>query len=108
MEEIFDTPAAINERNFRALIRADSFLAKGESYRMDVHKESRLKHQSCRYCYYIRGDRIVGQAFTTYKCGICKQDNSWHNTGIPVLCPECAKKNNLCISCGADIELKDR
>lgn len=69
---------------------------------IDPSKKERLKMQFCRYCFYK--ENFAGSAFTEYVCEICKKHSMWHNTNIPDLCMECAKDNNLCAQCGAEMD----
>ncbi len=64
------------------------------------HEASRAARGVCKACYYIHNPKIVGQAFTDYVCGICCQTARHHNTGVPLYCPTCCKKYELCGSCG--------
>lgn len=72
----------------------------------DPDKELRLVNNLCKRCAYT--NTIAGQAFTSYQCGICEQEQIYHNTSTPVLCLKCAKQHNLCVGCGADLNGKIR
>ena len=37
---------------------------------------------------------IVGRAFTKYICIACEKEKEHSNTGVPHICPECAKQLN--------------
>lgn len=108
VKEIFDTKDAINDRTDRAMLRVRSYLRTAAVLSDDAQESRRLTDQECRYCYYLRRARAVGWAFTDYTCGICEAKQSWPNTGVPRLCKRCAKEHNLCVMCGADLELKKR
>lgn len=108
MNYIYDTPEAINEWTDRAKLHIKCLLEVLENYKKDGHKESRVKSQECKYCYYFRSNIIAGQAFTKYECGICKEIHTHPNTAVPKICKECAKKHNICTRCCADLNLKKR
>jgi hypothetical protein len=74
---------------------------------VDEHKHSRQSQRHCKSCYYMR-TAIVGHAFTDYQCCNCGKTATWHNTGVPKLCPECADRKGLCIRCGGDREWDSR
>ena len=62
----------------------------------------------CKYCTFIRPERIGGAAITEGTCGLCERPMTFGNTCTDRLCPECAHDNGLCRHCGGDLELKDR
>jgi hypothetical protein len=88
--------------------RCDDFLTKAENLGEDRQAYERHKAQECLWCYYVAGNRIVGQAFTNYHCKGCYADFAHHNTGVPALCADCAKNHRLCRQCGADLDYKNR
>ena len=106
--EVFDTAPAINYRTTGAKLRADVLIEKLDHYKRDTKKAQRLERHECKTCYYLLGDRIFGQAFTPYPCGVCHETNSWANTGVPKVCLGCANKLRLCVRCGADINMRKR
>lgn len=57
----------------------------------------------CHSCFYVRGSRISGQAFTDYECRSCKGTFQHPNTSVPKLCEQCAKESNRCRRCMADL-----
>lgn len=73
------------------------------NFNSDPQIEDRLKNQVCVWHYYKT--TISGQGFTKYKCLICDKEDYWHNTNTPKLCLPCAQKYDLCVKCGADINL---
>ncbi len=75
-----------------------------EKYENDPENKLREKEQKCRVCYYE--NYLAGQAFTKYKCIFCKEEYNHHNTHVPRLCMKCAKKYNICVQCGAEINVK--
>ena len=74
-----------------------------EEYTKDKQKQAREGLCKCRYCYYLRGARLAGQAFTEWNCGVCDKESMHCNTSTPVVCMDCAKKHSLCSSCGGDL-----
>jgi len=72
----------------------------------DHEKEERLSKPECRTCHYIRRSRIGGAAMTQALCSFCGTEMMFSNTCVDVLCPDCAKKHELCKHCGGD--LRDR
>jgi hypothetical protein len=63
----------------------------------DPHQKDRLAQHECKACYYAV--RISGQAFTHYACRQCGKEGMHHNTGVPLLCDDCADKGVLCSRC---------
>lgn len=85
---------AVEER--RAAIKA---------YDEDKSRKYRLEECLCKYCYYImRGHTFAGQVITHADCRECGKEMVFPTTMIDVLCPECAKKLNLCKHCGATMD----
>ena len=76
-------------------------------FQTDPEKVKRVEAQECMVCYYYTG-RIGGSAMTTAECGLCETTKTFGNTCVDVLCEECAKKHNLCIHCGGDMDMKQR
>lgn len=66
------------------------------------------ENDQCKYCTFIRPDRIGGAAMTEASCGLCQKPLMFGSTCTDRLCPDCARNNGLCKHCGADLELKDR
>jgi hypothetical protein len=64
----------------------------------DPRQKERLARHECKACYYTV--RFTGQAFTRYTCKMCGKEDMHHNTGVPMLCANCADKNVLCAQCG--------
>lgn len=57
---------------------------------------------------------LTTQAFTSFKCGLCRKGKSWHNGMSPKWCIDCAKDRSVCPHCktglrilGRDIHLAD-
>lgn len=66
-------------------------------------REDTRKHfRECAKCY---RPRIAGQNFTRYVCARCKEERSHPNTEIPLICRECADKDQSCIRCGGPREV---
>ena len=84
--------------------RVRSTIKLAEQFKTDPNKEMRLNHQECVYCFYTIA--IAGQAFTRYTCEECGKEDRHHNTNVPKVCMDCAKKMDLCHQCGAEIEMK--
>lgn len=53
----------------------------------------------CEECREKNKKRIVCQAFTTFVCEDCQQPKHHYNTGIPLICNECACNTNTCQYC---------
>jgi len=75
-----------------------------DQLKTDPEQEQRQKKQECVLCYYTIS--IAGQGFTNYTCLGCKGVFSHSNTHVPALCFECAKKSDLCVQCGAELEIQ--
>lgn len=75
-----------------------------EKFDADPDKETRLSECECRTCYYLRRERLAGHAFTMYRCSHCGEEKRHPNTAVPVICPECARKIQVCTVCGADLD----
>jgi len=46
----------------------------------------------------------AGQAFTMFKCDLCKERRMHANTAVPKICYDCAEKEKVCQRCGKEIE----
>lgn len=86
----------------------ETWIANSERAWLDEDREKRLEAQHCRWCFYARGSRLAGQAFTDRDCESCKETQHYPSTATNPLCKPCAKKLNLCVECCADISLADR
>jgi hypothetical protein len=84
----------------------ESLLKEAKNVELDTNRVERLKKCECRACHYRR--RVAGQAFTAWSCGICGIEKLHHNTAVPRVCLDCAKKHSLCTRCGADLELRPK
>jgi hypothetical protein len=75
----------------------------------DPRKDERLEKPECVFCfYYGDGRRIGGARCTTQECGLCDKSVHSGSTNVDVLCQSCAKANELCRHCGADLKLRVR
>lgn len=76
----------------------------GVKFAKDPNRVSRRSLGECRLCFY--STHIAGQAFTRYACQFCGVSGYHANTNVPKLCRECADKDQSCIKCGGDREVK--
>jgi len=83
-------------------------IAKLATLATDARAEKRRAEQRCSACEYLHRYRLAGQAFTDWKCQICGDEHSHHNTAVPRLCLRCAKNYRLCAECGGDLETEHR
>jgi hypothetical protein len=88
--------------------RIADYVAKALFAVADGEREKRLQVHECAYCYYLRGPRLVGQAFTDWKCLACGVEGSHPNTGVPRYCNACSDAYHLCVECGGDLSLRFR
>jgi predicted nucleic acid-binding Zn ribbon protein len=86
----------------------ESALIRAENIHSDNDKKNRLDKCLCKSCYYIFDRRMGGASITRRPCGICEKTMQFSNTATDVICPSCAKQNDMCKQCGGDIELKNR
>lgn len=106
--QIYDTPAAIQHRTETSKLHMDVAFKRVDDCKKDARKVERLRQYECKWCFYFRGDRIAGQAFTDYTCGVCRKECSWSNTAVPAICPECTMRLKICRRCGADLNYRKR
>ena len=64
----------------------------------DIERDTRLEIMECPYCFYF-GSKIGGSAVTGWSCLICKKGSISGSTNCPLICQDCAKKENKCIYC---------
>jgi|CXWL01.1.fsa_nt_gi hypothetical protein len=74
----------------------------------DTHKKVRVEARKCKVCFYLRGTRISGQAFTTTLCQSCGVSMTFPTTDVDFYCLPCSKELLLCVDCGGDINLRSR
>lgn len=87
-----------------AVYRCESMERTAEKMKKDPDKNKRMEKQQCVVCFYIT--RVHLNAFYQSKCGICDSKILSSNSDVGVLCKTCAVENELCLTCGADIDLK--
>jgi hypothetical protein len=73
----------------------------------DPESEQRKSQSLCIFCYYRKG-RLASQAMCSTECAICNEEMVFGSTAVDALCENCAKVNNLCKQCAADIDLSYR
>ena len=98
----------VSHETYFAINHAQETVEKALRFLADPDKVKRLEEVTCKRCYYIWTGRISGQAFTDVPCGICEMTVTYANTDTNKLCNDCAKKNELCAHCGADLHLRPR
>lgn len=99
--------ALIVSRTDHGHAQIEDALRRAKELQEDPRKEERLKKHECKACFYLRG-RIGAAAMTRQDCGICGKEQMFGSSCTDVICPECAKANQLCRRCGADLELRTR
>ena len=70
-----------------------------------LQEERRTAENECSKCYYA--PMWSGQAFTMFTCKNCKKEYSYHNTGTPTYCNDCAKSKKICRRCGVALVNKE-
>ena len=98
----------IAEANHRARHYVDLYASRALKLLHDPDRAKRLEAGECVACFYLRGDRICGQAFTEWECGQCGKQDMHSNTGTPKFCADCSWKYCVCTQCGADLGLRPR
>ena len=76
-------------------------IKRADKLKNDPDKKKRLATNICKVCFYI--PHIAGQGFTEYSCQHCDLYYTHPNTAVPRLCSDCAKRLNLCKSCGGKL-----
>ena len=56
----------------------------------------------CEKC--LKKNICAGQAFTKYKCSLCKKEGLHANTAVPKVCRICSELNQVCERCGEKVE----
>lgn len=77
-------------------------------WQIDPDKKLRQKASECRTCYYLRRGRVGGAAMTSFPCGLCGEVQLAGSTNTDRLCLKCGLEHQLCVYCGADVELRSR
>jgi hypothetical protein len=85
-----------------------SYIEKVEALQADVGKKDRQEECKCKACFYFHKVRIGGAAMTSINCGICETEMMFGSTAVEPICKCCAKKNELCVQCGGDIDMKNK
>lgn len=91
-----------------ALDLGKTYVEKAFKWLGDPKRKDRILQNLCKTCYYIRNERIGGAAMTTQPCGVCEVPVTYSSTCTDALCAACAKKQELCKHCGADVRLRPR
>jgi hypothetical protein len=108
--KILDTEAKRLELMIRATsegaLRIDRVCRIVKKLQDDPNRKARLDCRKCKACFYMGGG-IAGAAMTDYDCAFCGQRCFSGSTNVSKLCDPCAKANDLCVHCGADIELNE-
>ncbi len=63
---------------------------------------NKVFNRKCEKCQKLR--LICGQAFTTYKCKLCRQHYKNSNTCTPNYCDKCSNEFQICKICGEKCE----
>ncbi len=103
-----DLQNTVNRHTFyanKAIEKARKNLARCE---VDAEREARCNVYECKMCFYLRGARLAGQAFTDRPCDICAKVVTYSSTATMKYCKPCAEKHQLCRECGGDLELRTR
>src|SRR5271155_418111 len=93
--------AGVDSRTDRTKLRIKVQEEWLKQVKRDPRIAERKQRQECVVCFYTQ--RICGQGFTRYNCGMCEVEINWPNTCVPILCEGCARKNSLCMKCGGDL-----
>jgi hypothetical protein len=101
------TLATVRESTSHMAFRVKETLAKAKKLEFDLDFKDRRQKQQCVWCFYY-DYRFGGQAMTNSNCASCNKDGMFGSTDVDLLCLPCAKELNLCVHCGADMELKSR
>lgn len=77
-----------------------------ENLKQDPKKQERLANHKCPLHFYA--PLITTQDIRTRACELCRKEISGRSVGGDRFCQECAKRHNLCVVCGCDVDLKER
>lgn len=72
---------------------------------IDPSKDKRTEAQFCRHCFYKHKDPYLRPIETSQPCAACGTGQYFPDTETGILCQPCATKHDLCMHCGADINL---
>ena len=92
---------------FKARKRAEHVLYAARGLKEDHEQAIRHSVQLCPCCFYVLHSQVAGSAITHARCGLCLTECTYPSTLVDRLCSPCAKKNELCKRCGADIDLRE-
>lgn len=96
----------INENTISRLYRIEHIEKLYKYFQEDPRKEFRMENRLCKSCFYSTG--LSGQAFSFSNCKICNKEIVSPNTDVDHYCKECSEKYDICVKCGADIDLEMR
>lgn len=99
------TQRTIKSATFRSKKLIERQLKIAKNIIDDPKKEARLKSCKCLSCFYVLDSRIGGRVMTTKPCGICEIIMQFPSTITNHLCTDCASENNLCASCGGQLDI---
>lgn len=71
----------------------------------DPDQEKRMNACMCKLCYYK--EDISGRAITKSICKCCSDEMVFPSTTTHQLCHSCAKTNDMCSKCGADLSCSE-
>jgi hypothetical protein len=97
----------MNEATRRSKSIIDKALRVALDFKLDNDRKQRLEESLCIACFY-RGPSIAGQAITNSVCGMCQGETRFPSTAVDRICKACAKRDELCKKCGADLTLRQR
>lgn len=98
----------INQMSQFGAHRVSNMLARAAVVADDHDNAKRLEAHECRFCFYLGRGALAGQAFTSWKCGLCGAEGQHANTAVPRVCRPCAEGFGLCVTCGGDIQHQHR
>jgi hypothetical protein len=85
-----------------------SYIKKLEALQKDVSKKERKEQCKCKLCFYFYNNRIGGAVITEINCGLCDCKMRFGSTDVDPICLSCALKNELCVRCGGDVDMKNK
>ena len=76
----------------------------------DSDQKRREIRRECAACFYLRGNVISGQAFSSRPCKRegCTEESRHHNTDCPAYCETCSEELKICRRCGGDLGMRRR
>lgn len=100
------TPEGVRTRTYLSRQMAARAVAIARQYEVDGKRVERLEQGICQACFYLRQNRIGGQAMTNKPCDLCGTLLHSGNTNIDDLCQNCAVTHELCRQCGGDLLMR--